>query len=112
MSNGLLVGLILQIINQGLVSGLIFLMLIYQVILSFISGGLSGDLPTNTESEKVGVSRRVGAPSSFNWKEREGVTSIKNQGQCGSCWSFASAACAESHLILKGEYDFDEIDLS
>ena len=40
------------------------------------------------------------------------MTVPKNQLSCGSCWSFASAAYAESFLILKGKYTKDNIDLS
>ena len=40
------------------------------------------------------------------------VTSIKNQGSCGACWTFAAAGYAESRLIIAGDYDNGNIDLS
>ena len=43
-----------------------------------------------------------GMPLSLDWRAKGRVTSIKNQGSCGSCWSFATAAYAESKLIIEG----------
>ena len=44
----------------------------------------------------------LGRPLKLDWREKGKVTSIKNQGSCGSCWSFATAAYAESKLIIEG----------
>eukprot|EP01126_Amoeba_proteus_P005136 TRINITY_DN1169_c0_g2_i3.p1 TRINITY_DN1169_c0_g2~~TRINITY_DN1169_c0_g2_i3.p1 ORF type:complete len:229 (+),score=52.18 TRINITY_DN1169_c0_g2_i3:82-768(+) len=36
-----------------------------------------------------------------DWRDQHIITAVKDQGQCGSCWSFATAEVTESYYALK-----------
>jgi C1A family cysteine protease len=42
------------------------------------------------------------APSSFDWRARGGITAVKDQAQCGSCWAFSCTESIESAYMIKG----------
>ena len=51
---------------------------------------------------KYKLAQSAGNPTSLDWRTKNVITPVKDQGSCGSCWTFATAAYGESRLIMKG----------
>ena len=55
----------------------------------------------------AGLIPSEGLPQKYDWREKNGCTGIRDQGQCGSCWAFATVAPLESAIKIEDGYNVD-----
>jgi cathepsin L len=49
---------------------------------------------------EVPFAENVALPPSVDWREKGVLTAVKDQGECGSCWTFATAESVEAYYAL------------
>lgn len=60
-------------------------------------------------ASRPALPRIGGLPTAFDWRELDGCTPVKDQGNCGACWAFATVGALESAILIK---DGVTVDLS
>lgn len=65
----------------------------YRGKLGFKRGSPPVTAPPSLSSSSLDL--QASLPSSWDWRKLNVVGPVKNQGQCGSCWSFSAVAAME-----------------
>jgi len=69
--------------------------------LSYLRGAIRANSEMKQFNEPKHLKTKVSIPNQIDWRQMGVISPVKDQGECGSCWSFASAETVESYYALK-----------
>merc|ERR1712079_762298 len=73
----------------------------YEFSLYVKRGAGGGFVPRKETERKVQYKKYNATCDSIDWDARGMITPVKNQGQCGSCWSFSTTGSIEGRSAIK-----------
>lgn len=69
--------------------------------------------PINYKKHEVTEEPVHGVPDSIDWRAKGKIPAVRDQAQCGSCYTFSVLAAVEGRLLIAGsKYNSNNVDLS
>jgi len=65
-----------------------------------VKGGYKADVHSFARSQQGTTFRMEDVPTALDWRDKNVVNDVKNQGSCGSCWAFSTMSSLESRWAL------------
>merc|ERR1712210_30769 len=82
-----------------------------EFVSTYASGKIASRAPRNPVNYDNMQAKIADLPESVDWRDQGVVTSVRNQGACGSCWAFAASSVLGSYAKIN-DMTHDLIELS